>query len=271
MTIEEMKERKRQLGYTNEQIADLSNVPLSTVQKVFSGATQAPRYETLRAIERVLTKQVGMLEEEQRNVYGIREATPQYGKGMKKMQGEYTLADYYAWPEEERIELIDGVIYNMSAPLLVHQAIVGEIAYTLKDYVKKNKGTCMVFEGPIDVQLDCDNKTMIQPDILVVCGREKFGRKNILGAPDMVVEVLSPNTRRKDMTIKLSKYAGAGVREYWMVDPERENIIVYDIENDMIMAVYTFKQQVPVRIFHEECVVDFQEIKEYVSSLGVEE
>ena len=242
MTIEEMKERKRQLGYTNEQIADLSNVPLSTVQKVFSGATQAPRYETLRAIERVLTKRV-----------------------------EYTLADYYAWPEEERIELIDGVIYNMSAPLLVHQAIVGEIAYTLKDYVKKNKGTCMVFEGPIDVQLDCDNKTMIQPDILVVCGREKFGRKNILGAPDMVVEVLSPNTRRKDMTIKLSKYASAGVREYWMVDPERENIIVYDIENDMIMAVYTFKQQVPVRIFREECVVDFQEIKEYVSSLGVEE
>lgn len=265
MTLEEMKERKRQLGYTNEQIADWSNVPLSTVQKVFSGATQAPRYETLRAIESVLTDRAS------RASLTVREAAHQYGRAIEKKQGEYTVADYYAWPEEERIELIDGVIYDMSAPLIVHQDIVGEISYTLKSYIKKNKGKCRVYEAAVDVQLDCDNKTMVQPDILVACQQNRFTRKNMLGAPDMVVEVLSKHTRKKDMTIKLNKYVNAGVREYWIVDAEKESVIVYDIENDMAISVYTFENQVPVRIFNGECVVDFKDIKEYIADLPKEE
>ena len=265
MTLEEMRERKRQLGYTNEQIADWSSVPLSTVQKVFSGATQAPRYETLRAIERVLTDRSAEAS------LTVREATHQYGRAIEKKQGEYTVADYYAWPEDERIELIDGIIYDMSAPYVVHQDLVGEISYVLQSYVKKNKGKCRVYVAPVDVQLDCDNKTMVQPDILVACQRDKFTRKNMLGAPDMVVEVLSPNTRKKDMTIKLKKYVEAEVREYWIVDPDKETVIVYDIEHDMEVAVYTFEDQVPVRIFDNECVVDFKEIKEYIANLPMEE
>ena len=265
MTLEEMKERKRQLGYTNKQIAGWSDVPLSTVQKVFSGATQAPRYETLRAIEEVLTDRSAMAS------LTVREAVVKYGAPIEKCQGDYTVEDYYAWPEDERIELIDGVIYDMGAPYLVHQGLVGEIFFALKTYVKKNKGTCTVGISPIDVQLDCDNKTMVQPDVMVICKKDRINKKNILGAPDLVVEVLSKATRKKDMTIKLSKYTNAGVREYWIVDSKNERVIVYDIENDLGISLYTFDDQVPVRIFEGKCIVDFKEIKEYLGDLLSEE
>lgn len=264
MTLEEMKERKRQLGYTNEQIADWSNVPLSTVQKVFSGATQAPRYETLRAIEKVLTDRSA---EASLTVW---ESMCQYGRPIEKKQGEYTVSDYYAWPEDERIELIDGVIYDMGAPLWEHQLIVVEIASELRTFVKKNKGKCKVAVSPVDVQLDCDDKTMVQPDVLVICQRGKINKKNVLGAPDLVVEVLSKGTRKKDMTIKLNKYADAGVREYWIVDPERERVIVYDLENDLGIALFTFESQIPVHIFNDECVIDFKDIKEYIADIPKE-
>lgn len=259
MTLSEMKERKKELGYSYEQIAARSGVPLSTVQKVFSGVTQSPRYETLRAIEKVLTDEPPSL---------VRESECGYGKNIiTKKQGEYTVEDYYAWPEEERIELIDGVIYNMSAPYVVHQDLVGEIAFRLKSYIRNNKGKCRVYESPVDVQLDCDNKTMVQPDVMVVCQKDKLTSKNVFGSPDMVVEVLSPSTRKKDMSIKLAKYISAGVREYWIVDPDKESVIVYDIENDLGVSVYTFDSKIPVHIFQNECVIDFKEIKEYIEEI----
>ncbi len=258
MTLEEMREKKRELGYSYSHIADYSGVPLSTVQKIFSGATQAPRYDTLRAIEKVLLDPTRM---------NVREAAVEYGKPIQKKQGEYTVSDYYAWPEDERVELIDGVIYDMGAPYGDHQQIVLEIAFVLKSHVKKNKGKCVVGISPLDVQLDCDEKTMVQPDVMVVCKRELLNVKNVYGAPDMVVEVLSKSTRKKDMSIKLHKYCNAGVREYWIVDPKNKKVIVYDLENDMDITLYTFEDKVPVKVFQNECVVDFKEINDYVEEL----
>ena len=159
MTLSEMKERKKELGYSYEQIADMSGVPLSTVQKVFSGATQSPRYETLLAIETVL---------EDYSTTRISEAAVQYGDKPTKRQGEYTVEDYYNWPEDERIELIDGVIYHVSMPSIKHQSIVGEIDFILKSFVKKKKGKCRVFGAGIDVRLDCDDKTMVVLHMYVV-------------------------------------------------------------------------------------------------------
>ena len=256
MTLEEMRAKKKELGYSYEHIADYSGVPLSTVQKVFSGATQSPRYDTLRAIERVLLDPTRLV---------VKEAAVEYGRPIQKRQGEYTVSDYYAWPEEERIELIDGVIYDMAAPDWNHQDIAGEIFYVLKSYVKKNKGKCVVGIAPIDVQLDCDDKTMVQPDVLVVCQRDRLTSRNVFGAPDMVVEVLSKSTRKKDMSLKLHKYSNAGVREYWIVDPKNKIILVYDLENDMEVTIYSFQDKVPVKIFHNECVVDFSEIEDYTN------
>lgn len=258
MTLSEMKERKKELGYSYEQIAEKSGVPLSTVQKVFSGATQSPRYDTLFAIEKVLRDFPPSM---------VRETACEYGKELVKKQGDYTVEDYYNWPEDERIELIDGVIYYMSAPSIKHQELIGEIDFILKSFVKKDKGKCKVFGVPIDVQLDCDNKTMVQPDITIVCEKDKFTKQNLFGAPDFVLEVLSPSTRKKDMTIKLNKYVNAGVREYWIVDPKKETVIVYEIgagEEDMQVSFYTFENQIPVHIFQNECIVDFKAIKEYL-------
>ena len=259
MTLSEMKERKKELGYSYEQIADMSGVPLSTVQKVFSGATQSPRYETLLAIETVL---------EDYSTSKVSEAAVQYGGKPAKRQGEYTLEDYYNWPEDERIELIDGVIYHVSMPSIKHQRIVGEIDFTFKSFVRKRKGKCEIFGAGIDVRLNCDNKTMVVPDITVICEKDKLTEQYLDGAPDLVVEVLSPSTRKKDMTLKVNKYMNAGVREYWIIDPKKEYIIVYknnpEDEDDLQIQYYTFENQVPVGIWDGECVVDFAEIKAYL-------
>jgi Uma2 family endonuclease len=255
MTLEEMRAKKKELGYSYEHIADYSGVPLSTVQKVFSGATQSPRYDTLRAIEKVLLDSHPMV---------VKEAAIEYGRPIQKRQGEYTVSDYYAWPEEDRIELIDGVIYDMGAPSIIHQMILSRLSFHLQMHIAKNNGKCMVLQSPTDVQLDRDDKTMVQPDILVVCQRDRITKQNVYGAPDMVVEVLSKSTRKKDMSLKLHKYSNAGVLEYWIVDPENKMVLVYDLENDMEIAMYSFKDKVPVKIFNNECVVDFSEIEEYM-------
>ena len=114
MTVSEMRKRKKELGYTNEKVSELSGVPLGTVQKIFAGVTDSPRYDTLQALEKVFVKEWNML----------RESVTAY---QVKRQGEYTLEDYYALPDERRVELIDGVIYDMSSPTSTHQMLATEI------------------------------------------------------------------------------------------------------------------------------------------------
>ena len=116
------------------------------------------------------------------------------------------------------------------------------------------------FGVELDVHLLKDGKTMVQPDILVLCDISKLTEKRIEGAPDFVAEILSPSTRRKDMTLKLSKYTEAGVREYWIIDHKEKKVIVYDIENDALPQIYGFRDKVPVAIFDGRCQVDFAEI-----------
>lgn len=256
MTLEEMRARKRELGYTYDQIAALSGLPVGTVQKVFLEITKSPRYDTLMALERVLKpKQVYMVKE-----------TSAYNVEVK--QGQYTVEDYLRLPEEERVELIDGVIYDMVAPTDKHQIIGNEIYARFRDYIRKNKGKCIAITAPLDVQLDCDNKTMVQPDVVIVCDRNKFKEGRVFGAPDLIVEVLSESTKKKDITIKGAKYSAAGVREYWLVDPKKKRVHVYYYEQEELLPVmYTFEQKVPVGIWNDECEVDFAEIYEYMSFL----
>lgn len=182
-------------------------------------------------------------------------------------QGEYTLDDYYALPDERRVELIDGVIYDMASPTSLHQLIGVKIWSQLEAYIQKNDGDCIPFVAPVDVQLDCDNRTMVQPDVLVVCDRSKIIRRCIYGAPDLIVEVVSEPTRKKDMTIKLEKYRNAGVREYWMVDEDRKQVIVYDFSQRSYAQIYGFDARIPVGIFGGDCQVDFAEIYDYVKFL----
>ncbi len=252
MTIEEMKQRKKELGLTNRQVADRSGIPLGTVQKIFSGATAAPREETLIALERLLR--------------------PQYRPAVRT--GEiiaepsvfdhgrvpYTLDDYFALPDDVRMELIDGVFYDMAAPTTVHQAIAGCLYKKLMDHVFEHQGPCYPLISPVDVQLDSDDYTMIQPDVVVLCDRSKLQQNRVIGAPDLVIEVLSPSTRKKDMQEKLYKYARAGVREYWMIDPEKLTVVQYDLEQMDFPTVYGPEDSVPVLIWDGACRIDLKEL-----------
>lgn len=253
MTIEEMNRKKQEMGYSYEQISEFSDLPLSTVQKVLGGITKSPRYDTLRALEKAF---------EQMLVNTIQESSGYSALGFKT--GEYTVDDYYRIREEKRIELIDGFIYDMATPAVVHQLIVTELLTRLHSFIRSRKGQCIVSASPISVQLDCDKKTMLEPDIIIVCNRDLLQEKAVFGAPDFVVEVLSPSTRKKDMSLKLAKYMHAGVREYWLVDPKSKRVLVYDLEQVDFPELYTFEHQVPVKIFGGECLIDFKEIYEYI-------
>ena len=179
MTLEEMREKKREYGFTNEQISDYTGVPLATVQKIFAGVTESPRYATLQALETLFRQLEG---ERNPGLAADRVAeSPAYMADYLKSQGEYTLADYYSLPDERRVELIDGVIYDMSSPESIHQILITAIWKDLFNFISDKKGDCLPMIAPLDVQLDRDDRTMVQPDVLVVCDRGKVVRRCVYG------------------------------------------------------------------------------------------
>ncbi|MCD8105124.1 MAG: Uma2 family endonuclease [Lachnospiraceae bacterium] len=195
------------------------------------------------------------------------ETQASYGRRQRR-QGEYTLEDYYALPDDQRVELIDGVFYDMAAPYTTHQIGCADIFMQLAGFIRSQKGTCRPLISPVDVQLDCDDRTMVQPDVLVVCDRDKIKKRCVYGAPDLVIEILSDSTARKDTTVKLKKYLRAGVREYWIVDLQQEVVVVHDMSGENCRtSIYGMNQPIPVRIFEGKCQIRFDEICEEVRPL----
>lgn len=160
----------------------------------------------------------------------------------------YTIEDIYALPDGERAELIDGKIYYMAPPNTRHQKLVSDLHYQIKDFIKRNNGECEVFPAPFAVFLNENDKNYVEPDISVVCDESKLDEKGYHGAPDWIIEIVSPTSRSKDYMMKLFKYRMSGVREYWIVDPDKNAIIVYRFEKD-IVEQYSFGEEVPVGIY----------------------
>ncbi len=264
MTIGEMINRKRELGYTNERIAELSGIPLGTVQKIFAGTTKAPRRGTIEALERVLCEPAAFSYphasfEETKLL--LREAAPAYVLPREKQQGDYTIADYYAIPDDHRVELIDGVIYDMTVPTTIHQMVLGQL-YLLFAACVEAHPDCELYFAPVDVRLDRDNRTMVQPDLLIVCRDSMDTTKFIDGAPEFVLEVLSPSNPGHDRIRKLNKYWNAGVKEYWIADPDSETVRVYCFEKSLDPVCYSFTDSIPVSLSAGECVIDMTRIHE---------
>lgn len=271
MTIDEMIRRKQELGYSYEKISELSGVPVGTVQKIFSGQTKSPRYMTLLALERMFDEispdHSQYIVREPMFAYQAGASRDKYDGWRGKRQGEFTLEDYYALPEDQQAELIDGVIYDMTAPALTHQQAMVFLVRIIGDHIISHKGKCVLSAAPTDVRLDLDDRTMVQPDVLVVCERKQLIRRRVEGAPDLVIEILSPSTRRKDLHIKSGKYARAGVGELWLVDLRDRRIIVYEFDQEDRISLYSIRDQVPVGIFGGELVIDFSELDDYLTDL----
>ena len=273
MNVKEMIEKKKEAGYSCEQIAKLSGVPIGTVQKIFSGITKRPRHGTVLALERIL-KNTGYGAYKEDDSLMVSEAQVSYSSSRDPVkpwewpdQGSYTVDDYLDLPEDVRAELINGVFYDMGAPSAAHQIISAEITYALMDYIKKKNGKCQVFTAPFAIQLDRDDKTMVQPDVLVICKRSGYTKERGIGAPDLCIEILSPSTRKKDMNLKNQKYTDAGVREYWIVEPDERKVLVYDIANGAFPAIYGFNTKIPVAIWDNECEVDLSGLEEKLDEM----
>ena len=172
----------------------------------------------------------------------------------------YTIDDIYALPDGQRAELIDGIIYNMSPPNIRHQYLNTKLASKIDQYIDTKKGNCMVFSAPFAVFLNADDKTYVEPDISVICDKTKLENgRGCMGAPDWIIEIVSPSSKRMDYGIKLFKYYDSGVKEYWIVDPLKNKITVYNFENETDTEEYSFSDKIKVGIY-KDLEIDFSEI-----------
>lgn len=247
MYADYLKEMKKKFGWTTEELASRSGVPTGTINKILNGETQSPRYDTITALENAFRH-------EEENAIFAREVSS-YMSGMDDRI--YTLEDYYAFPEDVRVELIDGKVFYMEAPTTTHQMAVTNLVLQSGMYIQQNGGNCVPLASPVDVQLDCDEYTMVQPDFSITCDREKITEKCIYGAPDFVAEILSPSSRKKDADLKLRKYIAAGVREYWIVDLKGGRVVCYYKGDDFLPCIYGLRDEIPVKIFEEQLKIHF--------------
>ena len=143
----------------------------------------------------------------------------------------YTIADIEALPEGERAELIDGEMFRLDAPTRQHQDILGEMFANIKLYIRKKGGNCKIYPAPFAVYVKKGRKNYVEPDISVICDRDKLDEKGCQGAPDWMIEIVSPSSKKMDYERKVKLYREAGAREYWIVDAETKTVTVYDFEH----------------------------------------
>ena len=174
----------------------------------------------------------------------------------------YTIKAIYTLPDGTRAEIVDGQIYYMAPPSRKHQDIAGELFGLIREYIKSKNGSCRPYVAPFAVFLNKDDKNYVEPDISVICDPSKLHDKGCIGAPDWIIEIISPGSRQMDYYTKLFKYRTAGIREYWIVDPEKNRILVYNFETEQT-GDYTFSDSVKAGIY-DDLYIDFSDISEFL-------
>ena len=170
-----------------------------------------------------------------------------------------TMEQYEALPEDKRAEVFDGVIYDMSSPSQDHQTISMELSTILYTYIKSKEGSCRVFHAPFDVKLNDNPLTIVQPDIMIVCDKDKLDGKRYNGAPDFIIEIVSPGNPADDYIRKLYYYKNYGVKEYWIVDPRRKTITINYFEGNILNVQYSFDSTIKVNIY-DDLYINFSDI-----------
>ena len=187
---------------------------------------------------------------------------------LKNSADHWTYSDYLKWPDDERWEIIDGVAFAMSpAPTTTHQRILRNLGFTINAHLEGKK--CEMFMAPFDVRLSdniwqSDNyvETVVQPDIVVICDQAKIDKRGCKGAPDIVIEILSPTTAAIDMKVKFDLYQRHGVREYWIIHPSEKTLLLYKLDADGLYGKherYVGNDKVPVPLLGD-LVIDFGKV-----------
>lgn len=159
--------------------------------------------------------------------------------------------EYEALTADTRVEVFDGQIYYMASPSQIHQEILLELSTLLNAYVRSKKGDCKVFPAPFDVKLSDFPLTIVQPDIMIVCDKNKLDGNRCNGAPDFIIEIVSPGNPSDYYIRKAYYYKNYGVREYWIVDPKRRMITVNYFDGDLINVVYSFEATIKSNIYDD--------------------
>lgn len=171
----------------------------------------------------------------------------------------YTSKDYWSLPEGERAELIGDQLYAMAPPSFKHQKLVAQLTKIIGNYIDKHRGDCEVIPSPFAVNLDADDKDWVEPDVSVICDKNKLTDRGCSGAPDWIIEIVSPGSRKMDYNKKTFLYSETGVREYWVVDPEKERTTIYHFEEDAAPTISPFDQDLVVGIY-EDLTINIAEL-----------
>ena len=242
MTITDIKQLKEKDGMTNKQISELTGIALFVVDGIFSGDIEEPKYMTPLEFEELLTRLEIPFYCDEKTGYPclIREEITSYNYHAS----HYALGDMVKLCNIISREVINGEIYAMSTPSRMHQFLVTKLLIRIGNHIEKKRGKCHVYPSPFGVRLFADDKTWVEPDILVICKKNIMTDSGCDGAPDLIVEIVSPNNVFHDYVTKLVKYQQAGVREYWIVDPINERITLYHFQEPVQKEEYTYEDTI---------------------------
>lgn len=289
--IHELMELKERYGFTYDEISAKSGVSRASVQKMLTGVSRSPRQKNLNAVYFAIMDMIDSVAIQPRmtnarydalldaGIYrspAVREVPASYGETAAKPKRRYTYKDLQNLPEGTRAEVINGELIFLETPTVKHNIISSDIYLQLRLYLDSHNCGCEAFLAPQDVQLTDDDTTVVEPDLFVLCDMSMLGRP-VHGAPAFVVEVLSPSTKKRDMEEKRNKYRDAGVREYWAIDPIREQVIVWHFGKAALdpyapeLGLYTFHDKIPVGLCPEgDLYIDFEKIYARIVRLNAE-
>ncbi len=291
MTVEELKARKKKLKLTTKELAYRADLPVGTVSKIFTGETKNPSFLTIEKLDAALEKEekLARLQAYEAAMAQYFKEHPEDAGDQKKFEAIYRSRLHlnnepicYAKPMDDDLEirdnlalqlrpmiasdltdlgekkayqLIDGRLIVAEMAGVSHQRMVRHIGRQIDQFISDNGGACEVFDVGVNVYLDADEFTLVIPDIAVVCNPSVINDKGVWGAPDWIIEVVSASTRKIDYHKKLHKYMDSGVREYWIVDIDRQMVTVCVNGEPMQVIIYGFNQGVPVTIYDKKLII----------------
>ena len=264
-TFQSIRERS---GLTQKDVAERSGIQQADISKIEKGESNPSLhtvYRLARAVNYSVTLNYEHLKENRTfpELMLSEELVPYLG--VLKKQGEFTVEDMKKLPEDVIYELINGYIYDIGVPSMLHQDILGFIFFEIYNFIKSNNGKCKVSSN-FGLEFENDEKNYVVPDIGIVCDQDKVSYEGVKGAPDFIVEIVSPYNKRNDYNRKLDLYRERGVREYWILDPDKRSLTVYSFEESEFPKVHFFNEKVYVGIYGDKLCIDLKEIDAMIDS-----